>query len=99
MQEVSAASEEASSRGEWVDDGTLVLAMSVGLTWDVSLDTDGRLVLPETPRKLGIVPGAGQIVAIFIFGEVVQLWRPEALTDLLDRRSAQIADLLDSLGE
>jgi len=99
IRELSAVAEDAAERDEWIDETTLLLAMELAMTWDVSLDSDGRLVLPETPRKLGIVPGAGQTVAIFVYGEIVQIWRPDDFTSVLDRRGTEIVTALGSLAE
>lgn len=73
--------------------------------WEVTLlreQSRYSLTLPEEPRKLDLVPSTGGRAAIFVAGEIMELWRAEKWLDHvrelasdLDRLQDQVLDLVN----
>jgi hypothetical protein len=72
--------------------------------WEVTLlreQSRYSLTLPEEPRKLDLVPSTGSRAAIFVAGEIIELWKAEKWLDHvrelgsdLDRLQDQVLDLV-----
>jgi DNA-binding transcriptional regulator/RsmH inhibitor MraZ len=72
----------------------LDLARWLGMTWKLSIESGGRLILPETPRKLGLAPSAAELGVVFTYGETLEIWRLEAWDRYFTEHGADLHQLL-----
>lgn len=94
----------AQATADAADKHWMLLARYFSNMWPVTLSFYGNrytLVLPDTPRHLGLVPrNEGEYALVFACGAVLEVWRPDAWLALAaDTRSklTQVEeDLTDS---
>jgi DNA-binding transcriptional regulator/RsmH inhibitor MraZ len=67
------------------------------MTWEVSIDGDGRLILPETPRKLGLAPSAPDVGVVFAYGEILEIWKLEAWDRFFGEHGLNLQEWVDAL--
>jgi hypothetical protein len=68
--------------------------------WEVTLlreQSRYSLTLPEEPRKLDLVPSTGSRAAIFVAGEIMELWRAEKWLDHVRELASDLDRLQDDV--
>jgi DNA-binding transcriptional regulator/RsmH inhibitor MraZ len=78
---------------------TVDAARWLGMTWKISVEADGRFVLPETPRKLGLAPSALQAGVIIAYGDTLEVWTREGLDKYFAEHGAELDQLVETLAE
>jgi hypothetical protein len=68
--------------------------------WTVSLlreQSRYSLTLPEEPRKLGLAPSRGRRAAIFVAGQILEVWPAEKWLDHVRELAADLDRLQDEM--
>jgi DNA-binding transcriptional regulator/RsmH inhibitor MraZ len=68
------------------------------MTWEVSIEADGRLILPEAPRKLGLAPSATEVGVVFAYGNILEIWKLQAWERYFDEHGAELHQLVETSG-
>lgn len=71
------------------------LARWLGMTWEVSVEADGRLILPEAPRKLGLAPNTGEVGVVFAYGGTIEIWRLQAWDRYFAERGTELGQVVE----
>lgn len=81
----------------------MLLARYLSNTWPLTLSFHDRrytLVLPNTARELGLVPkNEGEEALVFVCGNVLEIWRPQAWINLIQDTRAKLARLEEDLAD
>ena len=94
---IEAAIKDLTDSASTADTATNDLARWLGMTWEISVETDGRLILPESPRKLGLAPSTGEVGVVFAYGDTVEIWTLQAWEGYCAERGSDLDQLLSEI--
>jgi len=107
VQRLTQALRESAPTESDADQSWMNVARLLASAWamTISFDEAGRFSfkLPEPPRRLRLLPGAGGTVVVFGFGPVLEIWEAskwyEHVRATAARKSAAMSEALEDLGQ
>lgn len=86
---------------KWVDAARL---MATSWRMPISIEKSGRpsITVPEPTRRAGQLPGAGGIIVVFGFGEILEIWDSlkwhEYVRAVAETKLAVVSEAIEDLG-